>query len=77
MHQRRHNEAHLKSHWDAHWKASRSLFDDLWEGFDMFPSFDSLDSMENIHGFQEINFGDLDSNPSSMYMRHTNERGIF
>uniref|UniRef100_A0A0R3RLN7 DnaJ homolog subfamily B member 9 n=1 Tax=Elaeophora elaphi TaxID=1147741 RepID=A0A0R3RLN7_9BILA len=78
IHRRNHKREHSKTHWNAHWQATRgqSLFDDLWEGFDMFPSFDDVESTENLDGFGGLHFGDFHSNSASMYMRETNQGGI-
>lgn len=74
-----HRRSHEDTHWKTHWESSRrghSLFDDLWEGFDMFPSFGDFGSTRNLDGFGGIHFGDFQSNSASMYMKETNQRGI-
>ncbi|VDM92487.1 unnamed protein product [Litomosoides sigmodontis] len=72
-----HQKSHESTHWNTHWGSSRghSLFDDLWEGFDMFPSFGDFGSTENLNEFGGIHFGDFQSNSASMYMKETNKRG--
>lgn len=78
IHRRSHQDVHSKAHWDAHWHSTHdhSLFDDLWEGFDMFPSFGGFGSTGNLDGFDGIHFGDSNSIPASMYMKETNQGGI-
>lgn len=74
IHRRTHDGAHQKAHWKGTY--GHSLFDDLWEGFDMFPSFSGFGSSGNLDGFDGIHFGDFQSNPASMYMKQTNQGGV-
>ncbi|EFO18760.2 DnaJ protein [Loa loa] len=73
IHQRSHQYAHSKAHWQG--THGHSLFDDLWEGFDMFPSFSGFGSTGNFDGSDGIYFGDFPSNPASVYMKETNQGG--
>ncbi|CAG9536146.1 unnamed protein product [Cercopithifilaria johnstoni] len=73
IHRRSHEDVHRKAHWKA--THGRSLFDDLWDGFDMFPSFGDFGSIGNVDGFDGIHFGHFQSNPASMYMKATNQGG--
>ncbi|VIO99828.1 DnaJ protein, putative [Brugia malayi] len=73
IHRKTHEDAHFKSHFDAHWHG-HSLFDDLWEGFDMFPSFSGFGSTGDLGGIDGLHFGDF-QNPASMYMKETSQGG--
>ncbi|KAL3998760.1 DnaJ domain family protein [Acanthocheilonema viteae] len=72
-----HRRSHDGTHWKTHWQGThgRSLFDDLWEGFDMFSSFGDFRNTGSSDGFGEIHFGDFQSHPAAMYMKETNQRG--
>ncbi|VDK79766.1 unnamed protein product [Onchocerca ochengi] len=68
---------HRRGYQDAHWQKTRghSLFDDLWEDFDIFSSFGDFGSAGNLDGFGDTYFGSFHSNPASVYMKETNQGG--